>query len=109
MRFKDAVGDEVLPSGFPALLPRSLFLSWHPTFSGLGNFLELALDLVSEVRKAPRKSGSFVFGDRLPFLSVSTRRTNSLTEASPKKESPTRRQGETALTYIKFFLSPAQS
>lgn len=40
-------------------------------------FLELALDLVSEVREALRKSGGFVFGDRLPLLAIFTRGTLS--------------------------------
>lgn len=57
--------------------------------------------MISEVQGALRKGGGFVFGNRLPFLVISTCGTFSLRH--PKKGAPTRRQGETALTHIKFF------
>jgi hypothetical protein len=59
--------------------------------------------MISEVQGALRKSGGFVFGDRLPFLAISTCGT-LFTEASQERGTFLRRQGETALTHIKFFL-----
>lgn len=79
------------PYDFPGI---PLSLGWV-TFSGA------RVGSGQQVREAPRKSGGFVFGDRLSFLAIFTRGTLSVRH--PKKGAPTRRQGETALTHIKFF------
>lgn len=48
--------------------------------------------MISEVQGALRKSGGFVFGDRLPFLAISTCGT-LFTEASQERGTFLRRQG----------------
>lgn len=87
--------------GFPHYFPGSCVCLGVPRSLDWWLFLELALDLVSEVREALRKSGGFVFGDRLPSLAIFMRGT--LSQRRPRRGSPTRRQDETALAHMKFF------
>lgn len=63
--------------GFPHYFPGSCVCLGVPRSLDWWLFLELAMDLVSEVREALRKSGGFVFGDRLPLLAIFTRGTLS--------------------------------